>query len=76
MDMARNDAAVHIAKIVPLNWLHDYLDLLRAYRAGKPAPGLTAEQLQTVKALDAACDQRIAEVSAYLTRLNQSTVVN
>ena len=74
--MAKNEAAVHIAKIVPINWLVDYLDMLRSYRAAEPAPGLTPEQLLAIKALDKAFDQRIAEVSAYLTRLNQSTVVN
>jgi hypothetical protein len=74
--MARNDAIVHVAKIVPINWLADYLDMLRSMRAAQPAPGLSPEQLIHVRAMDAAFDQRIAEVSAYLTRLNVSTVMN
>jgi hypothetical protein len=74
--MAKNDAAVQIAKIVPISWLHDYLDMLRTMRAAQPAPGLDEAALQRIKTMDAALDIRIHEVSAYLTRLNPSVVIN
>ena len=74
--MAKNSARVQLNKIVPIAWLTDYLDMLRSYRNAPAAPGLTPEQLLAIKALDEAFDQRIAEVSAYLKRLNQSTVIN
>lgn len=60
--MARQ-SQVKLAHIVPVAWMKDYVSMLRAAREAKAEVDTTE--------IDAAIDRRIADVQAYLDRLQQ-----
>lgn len=61
--MARQ-SQVKLTHIVPVRWLTDYVSMLRAARETKADVDTTE--------IDAAIDRRIADVQAYLDRLQQA----